>query len=244
MTDVIDSLSAALKDSGERTNFPTGSVRDRKDGKGRYDLLPMDALHELAKHFEKGAVKYGDRNWEIGQPLSNYIDSGLRHLCQFAAGMRDEPHAVSAAWNILAMIQTAIWIERGVLPRSLNDLPCRPPLNDRDRTPAGRYAGSGRADSVVEAVSTNGPAQVSSHDTPPREGVRIEDGLYAYAGDVRKGHYPKLYVTQGEVSMIVHDNGPNVFPSNDFVTEFPSLVRSGEIILVERFVREPDTEIR
>ena len=35
-------------------------------GKPRMDLLPMDALLEIAKVFGFGACKYGDRNWEKG----------------------------------------------------------------------------------------------------------------------------------------------------------------------------------
>lgn len=33
-----------IKDSGNRTKFPTGSVRDIKDGVGRCDLLPLDVV--------------------------------------------------------------------------------------------------------------------------------------------------------------------------------------------------------
>lgn len=112
-----------LKDSGARTDFGTGSVRDSKNGKGRYDLLPARALHALAQHFEKGAAKYGDRNWEQGQPVSNYLDSGLRHIFQYLRGLRDEPHLVSGAWNFLCAIDTLVRIEEGSLPSSLNDLP-------------------------------------------------------------------------------------------------------------------------
>lgn len=59
-----------VKDSGKRQEFQTGSIRDTREGKGRYDLLPPHAIFRLAKHFENGAKKYGDRNWEKGQPLS------------------------------------------------------------------------------------------------------------------------------------------------------------------------------
>lgn len=53
---------AVIKDSGERTVFPTGSVRDMHEGKGRMDLLPCNAIIELSKHCENGALKYGERN--------------------------------------------------------------------------------------------------------------------------------------------------------------------------------------
>lgn len=48
-----------IKDSGERTQFETGAVRDMHSGKGRMDLLPWEALIEVSKHCEEGALKYG-----------------------------------------------------------------------------------------------------------------------------------------------------------------------------------------
>ena len=53
-----------IKDSGERTQFASGAVRDMHEGKGRFDLVPMCVLMRLAKHYENGSKKYGDRNWE------------------------------------------------------------------------------------------------------------------------------------------------------------------------------------
>ena len=53
-----------IKDSGERREFDTGAVRDITDNKGRYDLLPLLTLRDLAIHYQKGCNKYGDRNWE------------------------------------------------------------------------------------------------------------------------------------------------------------------------------------
>jgi hypothetical protein len=37
----------AIKDSGERREFPTGAVRDIQEGKGRCDLLPLDVVAQL-----------------------------------------------------------------------------------------------------------------------------------------------------------------------------------------------------
>ena len=46
-----------IKDSGERTQFETGAVRDMHEGKGRCDLLPMCVLLRLARHYENGCKK-------------------------------------------------------------------------------------------------------------------------------------------------------------------------------------------
>ena len=112
-----------IKDSGKREDFSTGSRRDTREGKGRYDLLPTRALALLAKHFEGGSDKYGDRNWEKGQPLSRYMDSALRHAFKYLQGERDEPHDVAAAWNLMCLIDTQERIKAGLLPKELDDLP-------------------------------------------------------------------------------------------------------------------------
>lgn len=111
-----------VKDSGQRREVDTGSRRDVRDGKGRYDLLQWRALGLVARQLEEGAKKYGERNWELGQPLSWYADSCTRHLGKHIAGYRDERHDVAAAWNILCFLDTVVRIEEGLLPRELDDI--------------------------------------------------------------------------------------------------------------------------
>jgi hypothetical protein len=91
-----------LKDSGERRQFETGAVRDRAVGKGRFDLIATQMMFRLARHYEAGAIKYADRNWEKGMPVSVYIDAALRHLFKYIAGWNDEDHASAVVWNIAA----------------------------------------------------------------------------------------------------------------------------------------------
>lgn len=95
-----------IKDSGHRREFETGAARDMASGKGRYDLIPWEAIHELALHCEAGAHKYGERNCEKGIPISSLIDSAFRHLSAYMQGAKDEPHLRAAAWNILFAIRT------------------------------------------------------------------------------------------------------------------------------------------
>ena len=111
-----------VQDSGERQEFPTGSRRDTNKGKGRFDLMPAYALKRLAQHYENGAVKYGDRNWEKGQPLGRYMDSAIRHAYAYLNGSKDEDHLAAVAWNALAIIETEHRIEMGILPTELDDI--------------------------------------------------------------------------------------------------------------------------
>lgn len=112
-----------FKDSGQRAQYNSGAVRDVTLGKGRFDLIPVDALWELARVFEIGSKKYAARNWEKGIPLSRFMDSGLRHTFRYLRGDRDEPHLAMAVWNFTCLLQTAEWIRQGKLPDELNDLP-------------------------------------------------------------------------------------------------------------------------
>ncbi len=97
-----------IKDSGDRTEFETGAVRDMREGKGRMDLLPWSAIMEVSKHCENGAKKYGEHNVDKGIPTSSLCDSAARHLAKYLEGWTDEPHLVAAAWNLLWAIQMEI----------------------------------------------------------------------------------------------------------------------------------------
>lgn len=127
-----------VKDSGKREEMATGSKRDTRDGKGRFDLMSPIVSMRDAKHLENGSRKYGDRNWEKGQPLSRCLDSAMRHLTKFLEGHRDEDHLAAARWNIGVMIHVEEMVKRGRLPKELIDLPnyvspdtrnCGHPLN-------------------------------------------------------------------------------------------------------------------
>jgi len=114
-------MTTTFKDSGHRAEFGTGAVRDIQENKGRFDLLPSDAVRQLARVMETGCKKYGDRNWEAGILLRRYLDSAMRHLFSFCAGMEDEPHLPMAMWNIACLIQTEIWIRKGRLPDTMRE---------------------------------------------------------------------------------------------------------------------------
>lgn len=61
-------------------------------------------LLEVAKHFEDGAKKYGENNWQKGLPVSCYIDSAVRHYLKWHRGDKDEPHDRAFVWNIMCCI--------------------------------------------------------------------------------------------------------------------------------------------
>ena len=118
----METKKVTLPDSGKRSEFDTGAVRDAMEGKGMPSLLPIDALRAASKRFEDGANKYGRDNWTKGIPLSRYIDSLYRHLWQFIEGDESEDHAGAIVWNAMCLVQTEEWIKNGKLPKSLDDI--------------------------------------------------------------------------------------------------------------------------
>lgn len=110
-----------IKDSGERTEFATGAVRDMHVGKGRFDLLPWHAIHDMAKHCEEGALKYGERNVDKGIPQHSLIDSAIRHLVKYIHNETDEHHLRAACWNAMwALEQETTHLEMIDLPGRTN----------------------------------------------------------------------------------------------------------------------------
>lgn len=93
-----------LKDSGERASYSSGAQRDNSAGKGRFDLIPYQAIMRLARHFEAGARKYSDRNWEKGMDISRYVDAALRHMFKYLAGWNDEDHLAAVVWNCMCIM--------------------------------------------------------------------------------------------------------------------------------------------
>lgn len=109
-----------VQDTGKRSSFGTGSMRDSQENKGRYDLIPSSAILRLAQHYENGARKYAERNWEKGQPLSQYYNSAIRHLDHIKDGDISEDHFAAAMWNVAAMIHHVDAMLDGTLPQELD----------------------------------------------------------------------------------------------------------------------------
>lgn len=78
----------------------------RGENKEYIEKTWADRMLEVSKHYEDGAAKYGDRNWEKGIPLHCFIDSGVRHYLKLKRGDTDEPHDRAFVWNVLGAIWT------------------------------------------------------------------------------------------------------------------------------------------
>jgi hypothetical protein len=81
--------------------------------KPRMDLLPYDALIEVAKVLTFGAKKYTAGNWAKGIQMSRLIAAAERHLGEFKEGRDTDAesgigHLAHAACNMLF----AIWMQK------------------------------------------------------------------------------------------------------------------------------------
>ena len=87
------------------------SLNEPDDDKAKDCTNPLQCLafglKQVSKHYEAGAQKYGENNWQLGQPMSVLLDSGMRHNVKAISEITDEPHCRAAAWNYLC----AIWTE-------------------------------------------------------------------------------------------------------------------------------------
>ncbi|MCK4576815.1 hypothetical protein KAU34_10435 [candidate division WOR-3 bacterium] len=93
-----------IKDSGNRTEYPGGALRDNCEGKIRWDLLPVEALKRVARHYTTGAKKYSENNWKKGIPTERFIEGACRHWAQYRLGEEDEDHLSAIVFNILGII--------------------------------------------------------------------------------------------------------------------------------------------
>ena len=78
-------------------------------GKIRFDLIPGDALYELARVYTIGSRKYADRNWERGMSWGRVFAAMMRHAWKWWGGERldsvdGQHHLASVAWCAFALM--------------------------------------------------------------------------------------------------------------------------------------------
>jgi len=93
-----------------RTRSATGGEKGVKPE--RYDLIPVEPLAEVARHYGAGAAKYDDRNWERGYPWSNSYAAMMRHANAFWSGEEMDPemgtaHLAAVVFHAFTLMQFA-----------------------------------------------------------------------------------------------------------------------------------------
>ena len=123
MNDTKQLPESGLQDSGDRTVFQTGAMRDRGGEKSRPDLISPFFEDRLGELLRKGAIKYSAWNWAKGMPNREYWASLRRHIMKAEMGMTDEDHFAAAAFNLMALMHNQELIKRGLLPKEFDDFP-------------------------------------------------------------------------------------------------------------------------
>lgn len=78
-------------------------------GKPRWELLPFDAIDDVADVLRFGAGKYGAHNWSKGMAWGRLLGAALRHLGAWARGKNIDnesqlPHLAHAACCVLMLL--------------------------------------------------------------------------------------------------------------------------------------------
>jgi len=90
-----------------RTTSATGGEKGVK--LARFDLLPPDALRQVAEHYGRGAEKYAERNWELGYEWSKAFGAMMRHAWAFWGGEDIDPetgshHLAAAVFHCFSLM--------------------------------------------------------------------------------------------------------------------------------------------
>lgn len=106
---VPDPGSSWTSEAGEVriTNEVTGGQKGSK--LARFDLIPAEALKQVAEHYGRGAKKYADNNWRKGYNWSLSLAALERHLNAFKSGEDfDEEttsnHMAAVVFHALALL--------------------------------------------------------------------------------------------------------------------------------------------
>ena len=109
------------KDSGKRIEYASGMRRDVQDDKPSFQYILADIpyneqpLTRLAFLLERGAKKYGPKNWQLANSEEEYERfkaSALRHMIQYQCGEEDEDHMAATVFNLFAAETTKYKISR------------------------------------------------------------------------------------------------------------------------------------
>lgn len=96
--DIRGEVITVSEDGGEKGSKPE-----------RYDLLPWEALDEVARVYGMGAQKYAAHNWRRGYPWGLSLAAAGRHIAKWAQGETFDPesglhHLAHACFHMLVLV--------------------------------------------------------------------------------------------------------------------------------------------
>jgi hypothetical protein len=73
----------------------------------RFDLLPAQALAQIAEILYHGAIKYGEDNWH-SIPSRDHLNRAITHAYAYLSGDAQDDHAGHAACRMLMFLEMYI----------------------------------------------------------------------------------------------------------------------------------------
>lgn len=105
-----------------------GIKNDFKDGKLRWDLLPLDVIEKVVEIYTFGAKKYKENSWQnLPDGYRRYKAALFRHITAYEKGeVYDSEsgcmHLAHAAWNAIAMLYFGMKEEKSLdAEKTFND---------------------------------------------------------------------------------------------------------------------------
>lgn len=119
--DVIKMIMDPLNRSSSGETMVEGSTGGKKGQKRlRPDLIPPEALREVALCYGIGAEKYDPNNWKKGYPYSASLAALERHLLEWKLGNKDDPDGFKHLAAVVFHANTLIY--RDELQPEWNDI--------------------------------------------------------------------------------------------------------------------------
>jgi hypothetical protein len=82
---IADEWEEVVKESSKAMRF--------NSDKPKYSLLDLKAMEPGVKVLEFGAKKYAPNNWKKGMPMSEILDSMMRHIAAIQSGEMVDPES-------------------------------------------------------------------------------------------------------------------------------------------------------
>lgn len=111
-TTPINAVDSEVEPKGYR-EFETGSRRDSDEGKPRVADLKAYTRLRFGFHMLIGSERYGEGNFELGQPDDSTLKSVHRHLAQFELGDDSEDHLSAIIFGVQMLMLNQ---QRGDVP--------------------------------------------------------------------------------------------------------------------------------
>jgi len=102
-------MNSPLYDETKETRTKSATGGEKGVKKERFDLIPVEALQEVARVYGFGAEKYAAHNWRRGYEWSKSYAAMMRHANQFWQGEdKDEEtgcsHLASVIFHAMALM--------------------------------------------------------------------------------------------------------------------------------------------